>query len=84
VYSFIKVLLMTTWSRVLSKNLVSVHLVQNFTVGVCVHKFTQLDPILNRTDPFHNLTYFFKIYFNIIPQSVHQSLKLFLSFRFSD
>lgn len=80
----IKILLMTTWSRVLSKKLIFVQLVQNFPIGVHVHLSPTLDPILSRTDPVHNLTYFFKIYFNIIPQSLHHSSKWFLPFRFSD
>jgi hypothetical protein len=75
---------MTTWSGALSEKLVFVHLVQNFPIGVCVHISPPLDPILSRIDPIHNLMYLFKIHFNIIPQSLHQFLRLFLPFRFSD
>lgn len=66
----IKILLMTMWSRVLSKKLIFVQLVQNFPIVVCLHKSAPLDPILSRTYPVHNLTYLFKIYFNVIPQSL--------------
>ena len=55
----IKELLMTMWSRVLSKKLIIVQLVQNFPIGVCLHKSPPLDPILSQTYPVHNLMYLF-------------------------